>query len=993
MGGNKMKIGEFARLSSATIRTLRYYDELDLLKPDNIDKFTGYRFYSPAKLEKMKQIRTMKGIGFTLLEIKSFLAIDDADETAKIGFVAAKKREIALESETRINALDEFIGKLKEEGKNMDKKKRGSCGVFDDEDINKWWKTIKEESDASYGEGAAKLFKIYAGTMVFGAVDENGKAYMWGNNKHGQCDIPENLPPVAELGIGAYHTVALDRNGGLHGWGSNQQGVIDFIDNFDELPEMVSVKAEAYKTAALSRDGRVFSWGNANSGAQNDVPRDMGFVTQIAAASCYTAALNSDGKIFSWGVFLVNQPSGIPDGISIMMIASTENDIACLGSDGKVYGDMRHNELNKKFKPKPELSGIKKIYAGKRNFAALDTEGRIYVWGEYDETEGGCAVVNIPFNLPPVIDAAFEFYGISCLGSDGKVYAWGNFGSMVPPAFDGFGEGNDPIFESALAVNTDAPVNVYTFEKFCEAVQSRVKNITIKGDFTIPESVPVKGPGGTTSYDPNIMNINNDITVIIGEGVTLTVNSTNFIVMKKLINNGFINGRKSMFGVGLGGRLIVYDEIGGTGSVAEGFAVTFNDAKNAAEIRKYLAENTIYTEATYINEEEPVLIIDSDLTIPKAKKLRVLGNQTLKVSAGATLTIEGQIETFRKPIIEGAVIGKIRVIYSAENPYEVYTFEEFREAVAEEILENGIRRSGAGYIKIKNDIVVSGEDLAPFEANAVIVIDEGVTFTIDSDLRINGALINNGAICGSGKLTLINPIAGTGSVNLSGGLKIGIIDAGASELGAYLAAESIYTSVLYINPDIPNRFGGKSIFNINPAAEKTVIAIAGDLVIPAGKSLWLNINCVLRVNEGATLTIEGALTTFNEPEIKGEVIGSVTIIDTGTPREVYTFEEFSKALRERANEITVKADITLTGAVGDPMHCKRLIIGENATLNVGHFLYIKEKLINNGIICGTAKGRLSVSSAIEGTGKVNTAGGLVVGISGGKVSVLEQRAP
>ena len=978
-----MKIGEFARLSSATIRTLRYYDELDLLKPDKIDKFTGYRFYSSIKLEKMKQIQTMKEIGFTLLEIKSFLKIDEEDESAKIDFVAAKKREVEFENETRLNALDKFIVELKEEGKNMGNKKRGPCGVFDDEDINEWWKTIKEDGDASYGEDAAKLVKIYAGTMVFGAIDENGEAYIWGNNKHGQCNIPENLPAVIELGIGAYHAVALDADGKLHGWGSNQYGVIDFSNNSVELPKMISVKAEAYKTVALSEDGRVFSWGETNNGTQKDVPRNMGVVTQIAPASYHTAALNSEGKVFSWGLFFENQPPAVPDETSVIMIASTENGIVCLGADGKVYGDTRHTELNKKFKPKPDLPGIKKIIAGKRNIAAIDTDGRIYVWGEYDETEGGCAVVNIPANLPPIIDVAFEFYGISCLGSDGKIYAWGNFGSMVPAAFDGFGKGNEPIFESALAVNVNAPINVYTFEKFSEAVQNRIKNITIKGNFTIPDSVPAveEVPGGTFYHNLNSsMNVNNDITVIIDEGVTLTVKSGNFNVMKKLINNGMIDGHTNMFGVG--GRLIVYDEIGGTGSVADGFKIIFNGVKNIGEIRKYLAEDAIYAEAMYANPEEPILTIDSDLVIPKGKTLRVWGDQTLKINEGATLTVDGQVETLRKPIIEGKVIGKIRVTYTAQNPLEIYTCEEFCEALAGEILENGTGINFSKHIKLKNDIVVSGEDLI-MDANSTMFIDEGVTFTVDSDLSINGTLINNGAICGAGKLTLNNPICGTGSVDMSSGLKFEIIDVGTDDLGTYLAAESIYSSVFYINPDIPNSFGGKSIFNVHPDAPKTVITIDSDLVIPAGKSLWLNINCVLRISEGATLRIDGMLTTFNEPVIEGLVIGGITIIDTDIPRNVYTFEEFYKAMRERTKKITVKADITVTGTFGNPINCDTLIIDENVTLTVRHLIFIKENLVNNGIVCGSANGHVSVSNAIQGSGKVNTANGLTISIING----------
>ena len=45
-----LKIGEFSRLSQVTVKTLRYYDEIGLLKPSEIDRFTDYRYYSLDQL-------------------------------------------------------------------------------------------------------------------------------------------------------------------------------------------------------------------------------------------------------------------------------------------------------------------------------------------------------------------------------------------------------------------------------------------------------------------------------------------------------------------------------------------------------------------------------------------------------------------------------------------------------------------------------------------------------------------------------------------------------------------------------------------------------------------------------------------------------------------------------------------------------------------------------------------------------------------------------
>lgn len=54
------RIGEFSKLTKTTIKTLRYYDEVGLLKPDTIDKFTGYRFYGTDQLVKLHYIQSLR---------------------------------------------------------------------------------------------------------------------------------------------------------------------------------------------------------------------------------------------------------------------------------------------------------------------------------------------------------------------------------------------------------------------------------------------------------------------------------------------------------------------------------------------------------------------------------------------------------------------------------------------------------------------------------------------------------------------------------------------------------------------------------------------------------------------------------------------------------------------------------------------------------------------------------------------------------------------
>jgi DNA-binding transcriptional MerR regulator len=67
------RIGEFSRITRVTIDTLRHYDALGLLKPAEVDPFTGYRYYSARQLGSLNRILALKEVGFSLEEIARIL--------------------------------------------------------------------------------------------------------------------------------------------------------------------------------------------------------------------------------------------------------------------------------------------------------------------------------------------------------------------------------------------------------------------------------------------------------------------------------------------------------------------------------------------------------------------------------------------------------------------------------------------------------------------------------------------------------------------------------------------------------------------------------------------------------------------------------------------------------------------------------------------------------------------------------------------------------
>lgn len=76
----KMQIKEFAELTEVSVRTLHYYDEIGLLKPDKVDKENGYRYYGEPAFEKMLEILFFRELGFSLKNIKEILSSPDYDK-------------------------------------------------------------------------------------------------------------------------------------------------------------------------------------------------------------------------------------------------------------------------------------------------------------------------------------------------------------------------------------------------------------------------------------------------------------------------------------------------------------------------------------------------------------------------------------------------------------------------------------------------------------------------------------------------------------------------------------------------------------------------------------------------------------------------------------------------------------------------------------------------------------------------------------------------
>src|SRR5450755_2744547 len=125
-------IGTVARLAQVSLRTLRYYDEIGLLRPVWVDPDTGYRWYAADQLHRLHRILALRDLGVRLAEIATLLdgdlGVDElrgmlllrraeahervADETDRLARVEARLHNM---EETTMSPYDVIVKRVEPE--------------------------------------------------------------------------------------------------------------------------------------------------------------------------------------------------------------------------------------------------------------------------------------------------------------------------------------------------------------------------------------------------------------------------------------------------------------------------------------------------------------------------------------------------------------------------------------------------------------------------------------------------------------------------------------------------------------------------------------------------------------------------------------------------------------------------------------------------------------------------------------------------------------
>lgn len=89
-------IGDFARHGRVSVRMLRHYDAIGLLRPARVDQASGYRFYRADQLAVLNRIIALKDLGFTLEQVRSILSEQVGTEQLR-GMLTLRRAQLAAE--------------------------------------------------------------------------------------------------------------------------------------------------------------------------------------------------------------------------------------------------------------------------------------------------------------------------------------------------------------------------------------------------------------------------------------------------------------------------------------------------------------------------------------------------------------------------------------------------------------------------------------------------------------------------------------------------------------------------------------------------------------------------------------------------------------------------------------------------------------------------------------------------------------------------------
>ena len=207
-----LKIGEFAKKAQVTVKTLRHYDRLGLLKPAWIDRFSGYRYYAQEQLPRLNRIMALKDLGFTLQQtgriLQNELTVDELrgmlrlkcaeleqhieEDQARLARVEARLRQIEHEGDFLMSLVTQHKEQLRMEPKIVTKPAFTVVGLmYHGKNENNEIPQVWDKLNPRYEEIQHRVGPAYG---VCGEMEDNGRFhYLAGFEVTTAPDLPPGM--------------------------------------------------------------------------------------------------------------------------------------------------------------------------------------------------------------------------------------------------------------------------------------------------------------------------------------------------------------------------------------------------------------------------------------------------------------------------------------------------------------------------------------------------------------------------------------------------------------------------------------------------------------------------------------------------------------------------------------------------------------------------------------------------------------------------------
>lgn len=139
-------IHDLSKLSGVSTRTLRWYDEIDLLKPGRVAD-SGYRYYGPAQVDRLQAILTYRALGVELARIRDCLDAPSFDRLALL-----RQHLTALYAQKA--RLESMIGSVEQTIRREERKEP----MKDEAKFAALKEQVVTENEAAYGQEARKRY-------------------------------------------------------------------------------------------------------------------------------------------------------------------------------------------------------------------------------------------------------------------------------------------------------------------------------------------------------------------------------------------------------------------------------------------------------------------------------------------------------------------------------------------------------------------------------------------------------------------------------------------------------------------------------------------------------------------------------------------------------------------------------------------------------------------------------------------------------------------